>query len=139
MIGGNKPLPKKGTVYITAESKSQKDLVSFAKEIQKLGFGIYATKGTAAVLRKNKIRVKTAWRIYENKKPDILSLLRDRQVDLIVNLPSGIMAAEDNAKMRRLAIEMGIPFITTLSGAEASLQALKTKKMSEPMPIKAAE
>ena len=55
MIGGNKPLPKKGTVYITAESKSQKDLVSFAEEIQKLGFGIYATKGTAAVLRKNKI------------------------------------------------------------------------------------
>ena len=49
------------------------------------------------------------------------------------------MAAEDNAKMRRLAIEMGITFITTLSGAEASLQALKTEKMSEPMPIKSAE
>ncbi len=139
MIGGNKPLPKKGNVYITSESKRQKDLVPFAKEIEKLGFGIYATRGTASVLRENNIRVKTAWRIYENKKPDILSLLRDRKVDLIINLPSGIMAAEDNAKMRRLAIEMGIPFITTLSGAEASLQALKTEKMSEPMPIKSAE
>ena len=139
MMGGNKPLPKEGTVYITVESKKQKDIVPFAKEIRKLGFNIFATKGTAAVLRRNNVKVKTAWRIYENKKPDILSLLRDRKVDLIINLPSGIIAAEDNAKMRRLAVEMGIPFITTLSGSEAALQALKTKKMSEPMPIKAVK
>jgi len=101
------------------------DFEDIAKDIVGHGFSIIATKGTAASLRKCGIDSKVIWRISDRRQPDILSIMRKGSVDLIINLPTGRRAATDGAQMRRLAVELGIPFITTLTGAKAAIDSLK--------------
>ena len=69
------------------------------------------------------------------RQPDILSVMRSGEVDLIVNLPTGKRAATDGAQMRRLAVELGIPFITTLTGAKAAIDSLKEGESSYLRPL----
>ena len=61
--------------------------------------------------------------------------MREGNVSLIVNLPTGKSAATDGAQMRRLAVELGIPFITTVTGAEAAIQSLEEGENDYLMPI----
>ena len=61
--------------------------------------------------------------------------MREGNVNLIVNLPTGKRAATDGAQMRRLAVELGIPFITTITGAEAAIQSLEEGENDYLMPI----
>ena len=125
MKGGNKRLPTKGTVFLSISNKLKLDFEDIAKDIVGHGFSIIATKGTAASLRKCGIDCKVIWRISDRRQPDILSIMRKGSVDLIINLPTGRRAATDGAQMRRLAVELGIPFITTLTGARAAIDSLK--------------
>ena len=76
------------------------------------------------------------WRISDRKQPDILSVMRNKKVDLIINLPTGRRAATDGAQMRRLAVELGITFITTLTGAKAAINSLREGEIEHLMPLK---
>jgi len=76
------------------------------------------------------------WRISDRKQPDILSVMRNKRVDLIINLPTGRRAATDGAQMRRLAVELGIPFITTITGAKAAINSLKEGETEHLEPLK---
>ena len=70
--------------------------------------------------------VDTVYRISEHKTPNALDLMRQRQIDLVINTPSMTHSAKrDGYMMRRLAVEMGIPFITALTSAEAEVEAIK--------------
>ncbi|HIF36966.1 MAG TPA: carbamoyl-phosphate synthase large subunit [Marine Group III euryarchaeote] len=136
MKGGNKKLPTKGTVFLSISNKLKLEFGNIAQELIDLGFNFIATKGTAAHLRKKGIKSKVIWRISDKKQPDILSIMRRGNVDLIINLPTGRRAATDGAQMRRLAVELGIPFITTLTGAKAAIYSLKEGEMDYLEPLK---
>ncbi len=136
MKGGNKKLPTKGTVFLSISNKLKLEFGNIAQELIDLGFNFIATKGTAAHLRKRGIKNKVIWRISDKKQPDILSVMRRGNVDLIINLPTGRRAATDGAQMRRLAVELGIPFITTLTGAKAAIDSLKEGEMDYLRPLK---
>ena len=136
MKGGNKKLPTKGTVFLSISNKLKLEFGNIAQELIDLGFNFIATKGTAAHLRKKGIKSKIIWRISDKKQPDILSIMRRGNVDLIINLPTGRRAATDGAQMRRLAVELGIPFITTLTGAKAAIYSLKEGEMDYLEPLK---
>ena len=125
MKGGNKKIPTSGTVFVSISNKQKDDFTGLAKRLSKLGFELIATKGTASHLRASKMDPKVIWRISDKKSPDILSIMREGNVNLIVNIPTGKRAATDGAQMRRLAVELGIPFITTITGAEAAIQSLE--------------
>ena len=99
-------------------------MIPVAQKLSRLGFRLLATRGTAAALREAGLGVETAWRISEQRQPDALGLMRQGYVDLIINLPAGLTAARDAAQMRRLAVELGTPFITTLAGAQMATEAL---------------
>ena len=135
MKGGNKKLPTKGTVFLSISNKLKVEFIELAQRLKKLGFKLIATKGTAAHLRSSKINSKVIWRISDNKSPDILSIMREGNVNLIINLPTGKRAATDGAQMRRLAVELGIPFITTITGADAAIQSLEEGENNYLMPI----
>ncbi len=62
--------------------------------------------------------------------------MRNKRVDLIINLPTGRRAATDGAQMRRLAVELGIPFITTITGAKAAINSLKEGETEHLEPLK---
>ena len=136
MKGGNKKLPTKGTVFLSISNKLKLEFGNIAQELIDLGFNFIATKGTAAHLRKKGIKSKVIWRISDKKQPDILSIMRRGNVDLIINLPTGRRAATDGAQMRRLAVELGIPFITTLTGAKAAIYSLKEGEKDYLEPLK---
>ena len=135
MKGGNKKLPTKGTVFLSISNKLKVEFIELAQRLKKLGFKLIATKGTAAHLRSSKIDSKVIWRISDKKSPDILSIMREGNVNLIINLPTGRRAATDGAQMRRLAVELGIPFITTITGADAAIKSLEEGENNYLMPI----
>ena len=135
MKGGNKKIPTKGTVFLSISNKLKVEFIDLAKRLKKLGFNLIATKGTAAHLRASKIDSKVIWRISDKKSPDILSIMREGNVNLIINLPTGKRAATDGAQMRRLAVELGIPFITTITGADAAIKSLEEGENNYLMPI----
>ena len=135
MKGGNKKLPTKGTVFLSISNKLKVEFIDLAKRLKKLGFKLIATKGTASHLRASKIESKVIWRISDNKSPDILSIMREGNVNLIINLPTGKRAATDGAQMRRLAVELGIPFITTITGADAAIKSLEEGENNYLVPI----
>ena len=136
MKGGNKTIPTTGTVFLSVSNKLKLEFGDVAQELIELGFNLIATKGTAAHLRRKGIDSKVIWRISDRKQPDILSVMRNNKVDLIINLPTGRRAATDGAQMRRLAVELGIPFITTLTGAKAAINSLKEGETKYLEPLK---
>jgi carbamoyl-phosphate synthase large subunit len=101
---------------------------------------VWATKGTAQYLRDFGVPVETAWRISEGRGPDAIDLMRKGEIKLILNTPSQSRGARrDGYMMRRLAVELQIPFITTMPAAAAAVHAieavrdgrLKTKSVAE--------
>uniref|UniRef100_A0A7V3RGI5 Carbamoyl phosphate synthase large chain n=1 Tax=candidate division WOR-3 bacterium TaxID=2052148 RepID=A0A7V3RGI5_UNCW3 len=115
-----------GTVYITVRDEDKKEIVNIAKEFKKLGFKIVATRGTAQFLMNNGIDVETVYRISEHKSPNAIDLMRQRKIDLIINTPTmNFSAKRDGYAMRRLAVELNIPFITALNSAYAEIEAIK--------------
>ncbi|DAC66959.1 MAG TPA: hypothetical protein D7I13_05460, partial [Candidatus Poseidoniales archaeon] len=87
-----------------------------------------ATGGTADVLRRHDVPVTTVYRIAEGKHPDALDLMRQGNVSFIVNVPtvSG-GAVRDGNMMRRLAVELNIPFVTTMRGAVMEVAAMRAR------------
>ena len=85
-----------------------------------------ATGGTADALRRHDVPVTTVYRIAEGKHPDALDLMRQGKVSFIVNVPtvSG-GAVRDGNMMRRLAVELNIPFVTTMRGATMEVAAMR--------------
>ncbi len=115
-----------GTVYITVRDEDKKEIVKIAKELNELGFKIVATRGTAQYLRENGINVETVYRISEHKSPNALDMMRKGKIDLIINTPTmNYSAKRDGYTMRRLAVELNIPFITALNSAYAEIEAIK--------------
>jgi carbamoyl-phosphate synthase large subunit len=118
-----------GTAYITVNDQDKPKVLPIAKEFKKLGFNIVSTKGTATYLRENGIEAETVWTINEPYSPDALDLMRRGKIDLIINTPKpGKGPKKDGHAMRRLAVELIIPFITTIPSAYAAIEGIKSLK-----------
>jgi carbamoyl-phosphate synthase large subunit len=122
------PVATEGGAYLTVRDEDKKDLIPVAQSLVDLNFTIYATSGTADILRKANIPVTTSYRIAESMHPDSLDLMRKGDVSFIVNVPtiSG-GAVRDGNMMRRLAVELNIPFVTTMRGAVMEVAAMKAR------------
>ncbi len=127
------PVASEGGAYLTVRNDDKQRLVPIAQNLAELGFTIYATPGTCDVLRANNVPATVAYRIADKMHPDALDLMREGKVSFIVNVPtvSG-GAVRDGNMMRRLAVELNIPFVTTLRGAAMEVAAMKAA-MSGPL------
>jgi carbamoyl-phosphate synthase large subunit len=97
-----------------------------AKHLRSLGFRIYATKGTSTFLRNHGLETTTVYTIREKLQPDALGLMRRGEIDLIINTPTNNSGARrDGYMMRRLAVELQIPFITTVQGTKVTTGAIQ--------------
>ncbi|MCL2296609.1 MAG: carbamoyl-phosphate synthase large subunit [Methanomassiliicoccaceae archaeon] len=128
VAAGNK-LPKGGGVYITVNNADKERVLPVAKELLELGFCIYATKGTSTYLRENGVETTTVFKIDDNMKPNAIGLMREGKINLIINTPSQMSGpVRDGHKTRRLAVELEIPFLTTIQGADAAVGAIRVAK-----------
>jgi carbamoyl-phosphate synthase large subunit len=125
---GNK-LPMEGGVYITVNDSDKERVLPVAKELLGMGFTIYATKGTSTYLRQNGVETITVFKIDDQMKPNAIGLMREGKINLIINTPSQKSGpVRDGHKTRRLAVELEIPFLTTIQGADAAVGAIKVAK-----------
>jgi len=124
-------LPRDGAIYATINDQDKEKFVSIAGKFTRAGLKIFATKGTASYLREHGVDVATVYRIAENRSPDALGLMRAGEIKLVINTPTVTSGARrDGYMMRRLAIDLGIPFITTIQGAKAAADAIEAVKKS---------
>ena len=131
------PVAKSGGVYLTVRDNDKTKLVPVARQLQELGFTLYATPGTADLLRSHDVTVEIAYRITEKMHPDALDLMRQGKISFIVNIPtiSG-GAVRDGNMMRRLAVELNIPFVTTIRGAKMEVAAIAAMMKGEMEPVR---
>ena len=131
------PVASSGGVYLTVRDDDKINLVPIARRLMDLGFVLYATPGTADILRENEIPVEIVYRIRERMHPDALDLMREGKISFIVNVPtiSG-GAVRDGNMMRRLAVELNIPFVTTIRGATMEVAAIAALMKGEMEPVR---
>ena len=130
------PVPTEGGVYLTVKNEDKDGLIPIARSLQEMGFTLHATKGTARHLRdEGGLDVNTCYRIAENQSPDALDLMRKGEIQLIINTPRNSGGAVlDGNMMRRLAVELNIPFVTTMSGARMEAEAIAVAQEGMPEP-----
>ncbi len=123
-IAAGQKLPTKGNVFISVKNQDKRNTIFVAKKLADLGFNIMATSGTADALKSNDIDVQVLPKLNE-ARPNILDLIKDRKVHLIINTPSGKATKGDEVKIRSHATLYNIPLITTISGAQASVNGIE--------------
>ncbi|MGE5253469.1 MAG: carbamoyl phosphate synthase large subunit, partial [Planctomycetaceae bacterium] len=126
-IGAGVNIPLQGKVFISVMTKDKRSIVFLAKKLADLGFEIVSTQGTAKVLVNNGIPVRTVSKVGEGR-PDIVDQIKNGEIQLIINTPSGKKPRADEIAIRSQAVAHNIPCITTLSGAEAAVNAIESLK-----------
>jgi carbamoyl-phosphate synthase large subunit len=128
-MAANSPLPTKGRVFISVSDAHKKDVSEVAKLFSELGFDLIATSGTAAVLEKAGLKVERLFKLTEGR-PNALDLLKNREIQLVINTPAGQSPRADEVKIRTTAVYTGTPIMTTLSGAKAAALGIAALKKS---------
>ena len=129
------PVPTEGGIYLTVKDEDKPNLATIANKFAEMGFTLYATTGTAASLRSAGVPVERVYRIAERHSPDALDLMRQGKINLVINTPSKSGGAVlDGNMMRRLAVELNIPFVTTMSGARMEVEAVSAARDGIPEP-----
>jgi carbamoyl-phosphate synthase large subunit len=124
-VAAEQTLPLKGTVFISVMNKDKRHVVFIAKKLIDLGFHIVATSGTAKVLTKNGIPAKTVHKVNEGR-PHIVDLIKNGEIHLVINTPSGKKPRADEIAIRSEAVIHDIPCITTISGASAAVNGIES-------------
>ncbi len=120
-------LPLEGHVFISVKDADKREIVSIAQRVDNLGLKILSTQGTWKILERMGIPATRVRKIAEGR-PNIADYLKNREVQLVINTPSGKGPRTDEAKIRGIAVAQGIPCITTLAGAAAMISAIEAKK-----------
>ena len=119
-------LPTKGLVFISVKDSDKTEVfLRVAKKLREFGFKIVATSGTHKFLSENKIPVELIKKLGEGS-PNTLDLLKENKIKLIINTPSGRIPRADEIKIRSYAIMHQVPCITTIPGAQASVEGIAT-------------
>ena len=120
-------LPLSGKIFISVSDAHKKQVVAVAKQFADLGLEIVATAGTAAVLEKAGLKVQRTLKLLEGR-PNVNDFLKNKEIQFVINTPSGAVPREDEIKIRTTAIYTGTPIMTTLSGAKAAVLGIAALK-----------
>ncbi|MFT6177807.1 MAG: carbamoyl-phosphate synthase large subunit [Akkermansiaceae bacterium] len=125
-IAAFNPLPKEGNVFFSVNDRDKERAVPVARELAELGFKIHATGGTFKRLEAEGITVNRLYKLAEQKRPNVIDMMKNGDIDFIINTPSGHEAREDEVKIRSGAVQHKISHCTNLSAAEASVKAIRS-------------
>ncbi|MDD3520244.1 MAG: carbamoyl-phosphate synthase large subunit [Actinomycetota bacterium] len=134
----NQKFPQSGTVFFSVKDRDKNDIASLARKISNLGFNIITTKGTGDFLERMGIKCDRVLKIREGR-PNVLDLLKNGEIDLIINTPEGSEARSDGYYLRTAASVLNIPCITTISGASAAIQGIYELKINSNINVKAIQ
>ena len=128
-MAANSPLPLSGRVFISVSNAHKKEVASVARDFVNLGFQIVATGGTADVIASAGIEVQRIFKLNEGR-PNAIDLLKNKEIQLVINTPAGQTPRADEVKIRTTAVYTGTPIMTTISGARAAALGIAALKKS---------
>ena len=118
-------IPAKGNLFLAVKDEDKDAVVPLAQKLDKMGYAIYATRGTSTKLWENGVKARAIYRISRGR-PNVLDLIRDKAVQWIVSTSEpGAEAMVDDIRMRAAAIIHGVPISTTVAGFAASVHGLE--------------
>ncbi|MFH0827063.1 MAG: carbamoyl-phosphate synthase large subunit [Candidatus Omnitrophota bacterium] len=129
-------LPLEGNVLVTVADKDKEGVFPVAAELARLGLRIFSTENTHKFLKEKGIESVRIKKLHEGR-PNIADLMKDREIQLIINTPLGRMSVHDDSFIRMLAIQYKIPYVTTLAAARATVEGIEASKNknNEPMSL----
>ncbi len=129
-IAAGQNLPERGTAFVSVAGRDKSEVVEIGRKLQELGFEVAATAGTSKVLEEAGVRTRVVHKIGEGR-PDAIDLIKNSEMDLIINTPSGKRPRMHEVTIRSAAVARGIPIVTTMAGAKATLfgmEAVRTHR-----------
>ena len=118
-MGASMNLPTKGKAFISVRKEDHEKIVEVAQALKKLGFSLAATKGTAKVLTENNLEVQYVNKVAEGR-PHIVDMIKNDEIDFIVNITEDKQAIKDSYEIRRNALQNKVTYYTTFAGAKAA-------------------
>ena len=118
------PLPTGGAVFLSVRDSDKQAAVEVARSLRAIGFEVHSTGGTHRHLLEAGVETRELPKISEGRRPNILDLIANGEIQLIVNTPTRKGAHTDEGRIRAMAVTAGVPMITTVSGARAAVLAI---------------
>jgi carbamoyl-phosphate synthase large subunit len=128
-MAGGSPLPTGGKVFMSVSDAHKREAADVARTFMELGFEIVATGGTATVLEQAGLKVQRIFKLQEGR-PNAIDFLKNKEIQLVINTPSGAAPRSDEVKIRTTAVYTGTPIMTTISGAKAAALGIAALKRS---------
>jgi carbamoyl-phosphate synthase large subunit len=128
-MAAGSPLPTSGRVFISVSDAHKTNVAEVAKLFSDLGFELVSTSGTATELEKVGLKVQRVFKLNEGR-PNSIDLLKNREIQLVINTPSGQTPRADEIRIRTTAVYTNTPIMTTLSGARAAALGIAALKKS---------
>jgi len=120
--------PACGKVFISVKDKDKPKIFSVAKKLIDMGFKIVSTSGTYSFLKERGLPVEKVYKIQEGLRPNVEDFIKNGQICLIINTPTGSKSKKDAYSIRRLAVNYRIPYYTTVRGAQAAVMAIESMR-----------
>ncbi|MFN7798727.1 carbamoyl-phosphate synthase large subunit [Gemmatimonas sp.] len=130
-IAADNALPSEGAVFFTVNDGDKPTAATLAQRFHALGFSVCATSGTAAFFRAQGVPVTAVLKVHEGR-PHGVDLILNGEIQLLVNTPLGKHAQVDDEKLRQAAIANRVPYTTTLTAANAAVEAIAARRLREP-------
>jgi carbamoyl-phosphate synthase large subunit len=127
-ISAFNPLPTEGNVFLSVADLDKNRAVQVARDLVELGFKIFSTGGTHARLIAEGIPSTRLFKLAEQARPNVIDMMKNREIHFVINTPSGHEARADEVQIRSTAIAQKISHATNLSAAEASVKAMRSLK-----------
>ncbi len=138
MEGAFLTLPMRGKAFISVNDTDKGQAVVLARRLDKLGFDLIATYGTAKRLQEVGLTCETVFKVNEGR-PNIADYIKQREISLIINTPLGRTSHYDEQAIRKSALQFDVPTVTTMTGAEALIEAIATKKSQEKVIVRSLQ
>jgi carbamoyl-phosphate synthase large subunit len=130
-ISAFNPLPTSGNVFLSVSDRDKDRAVAVARDLAALGFSIYSTGGTHTRLSAEGIPSNRLFKLAEQARPNVIDMMKNREIHFVINTPSGHEARADEVQIRATAIAQKISHATNLAAAEASVKAIRSLKEKE--------
>ena len=124
LLAAGDELPAQGTVFVSVRDGDKHDTVEVSRDLRRLGYDIVATRGTARALDAAGVRCRTVNKVLEGR-PHVVDMLKNGEIDMIVNTTEGSQAIADSYTIRRTALQYRVPYFTTMAGARALVEAIR--------------
>jgi carbamoyl-phosphate synthase large subunit len=128
-MAAGSPLPTSGRVFISVSDAHKTNVAEVAKLFVEMGFELVSTSGTATELEKAGLKVQRVFKLSEGR-PNSIDLLKNREIQLVINTPSGETPRADEVRIRTTAVYTNTPIMTTLSGAKAAALGIAALRKS---------